>query len=87
MTMHIIIRLYIEVNRLIRRSLKMNLLTVQDLCERLNCEPSYVYRLVHERRIPFLKLGHRKLRFNPVQVDAWIDQRIVDIGIQINNHL
>lgn len=53
----------------------MNLLTVKELCKRLNCEPSYVYRLVHERRIPFLKLGHRKLRFDPVQIDAWIEER------------
>lgn len=57
----------------------MQLLTVKDLCEKLNCEPSYVYRLVHERRIPFLKLGHRKLRFDSLKIDGWLQERAMDV--------
>ncbi len=30
-------------------------------------------RLVHERRIPFVKWGHL-LRFDPTEIEAWIDQ-------------
>lgn len=51
------------------------LVTVKQLCERLSCESSYVYRLVHERRIPFIKLGHRQLRFDQHEIDAWIADR------------
>ena len=50
----------------------MTLLTVKDLCKLLNCQRSFVYRLVHERRIPFMKLGHRQLRFSPEAITRWL---------------
>jgi excisionase family DNA binding protein len=42
----------------------------------------YMRRLVAERRIPYVKLGHL-LRFDPVELEAWIDAarvRQVEIG-------
>jgi excisionase family DNA binding protein len=33
----------------------------------------HVRRLVADRRIPYLKWGHL-LRFDPVEIEAWIDQ-------------
>ena len=47
------------------------LLTLTDVCILLQVEPKYVYRLVHERRIPYLKLG-RYLRFDAVELASWL---------------
>ena len=53
------------------------LMTISDLCEYLNCKPSYVYRLTYERKIPHIKLGRRTLRFDPRQINEWLaDNRI-----------
>lgn len=49
------------------------LLDLPALAERLGVNHRYVRRLVAERRIPFIKLGHL-LRFDPVEVEEWIDQ-------------
>lgn len=51
------------------------LLTVSDLCRRWNCRPCFIYRLVHERRIPYLKLGHRQLRFRADLLEQWLAER------------
>ena len=51
------------------------LMTVDELSNLLNCSRSYIYRLVHERRIPFLKLGHRQLRFNPQEIQEWLSKQ------------
>ena len=50
----------------------MGLLTVNDLCKKLNCKKSYVYRLVNERRIAYLKLGHRQLRFDEREINDFL---------------
>jgi hypothetical protein len=36
-----------------------------------------VRRLVAERRIPYIKLGHL-LRFDPAQIDEWLERSRVD---------
>lgn len=41
--------------------------------DRLGVNVRYVRRLVAERRIPYIKLGHL-LRFDPDEVDAWLDR-------------
>lgn len=38
----------------------------------LGANERHVRRLVNERRIPFLKWG-RLLRFDPVEIEAWLD--------------
>lgn len=48
------------------------LLTVGQLAELLGTSPTYVYRLVSERRIPFVKWGHY-VRFQPSDIAAWLD--------------
>lgn len=47
------------------------LMTVPELAERLSVGPRFVYRLVDERRIPFIHVG-RYLRFDPADVDAYL---------------
>ena len=38
----------------------------------LGVNERHIRRLVHERRIPFVKWGHL-LRFDPQEIDAWLD--------------
>jgi excisionase family DNA binding protein len=47
-------------------------LSITEIAEVLGVEVRHVRRLVHERRIPFIKWGHL-LRFDPVEIQAWID--------------
>lgn len=47
------------------------LLTIAEVAEWLGVTVRHVRRLVHERRIPFIKWGHL-LRFDPDEVEAWI---------------
>lgn len=49
------------------------LLDLPSVAERLGVNHRYMRRLVAERRIPFIKLGHL-LRFDPVEVEDWLDQ-------------
>jgi len=48
------------------------LIDVAALAEHLGVKVRHVRRLVHERRIPFIKWGHL-VRFDPDQVNAWLE--------------
>ena len=48
------------------------LLTITEVADALGVDVRHVRRLVHERRIPFIKWGHL-LRFDPVEIAAWVD--------------
>jgi excisionase family DNA binding protein len=47
------------------------LLDIEGLATRLGVGARFVRRLVEERRVPFVKVG-RLVRFDPVEVEAWI---------------
>jgi excisionase family DNA binding protein len=49
---------------------------VAALAERLDVSVRFVRRLVHERRIPFLKIG-KFIRFDPDEIDSWLDSHRV----------
>jgi excisionase family DNA binding protein len=49
-----------------------SLLDINGLAVRLGVTARFVRRLVEERRIPYLKIG-RLVRFDPVEVERWID--------------
>jgi len=49
----------------------MSLLTPLDLAETLNVSVGHVYRLVAQRRVPFVKLGGA-LRFRRESIERWI---------------
>ena len=55
------------------------LIDVAAVADRLGVSSRHVYRLVHERRIPFIKWGHL-LRFDPDRIDAWLDEACSDQG-------
>ncbi len=48
------------------------LLTIAEVAETLGVDIRHVRRLVHERRIPYIKWGHL-LRFDPAEITDWID--------------
>ena len=47
------------------------LLDIDGVAARLGMSTRFVRRLIEERRVPFVKLG-RLVRFDPVEVEAWI---------------
>jgi excisionase family DNA binding protein len=47
------------------------LLDIDGLATRLGVGARFVRRPVEERRVPFVKVG-RLVRFDPVEVEAWI---------------
>ena len=49
------------------------LISIADVADALGVDVRHIRRLVHERRIPFIKWGHL-LRFDPAEVQAWIDR-------------
>jgi excisionase family DNA binding protein len=49
------------------------LVGIAEVAEVLGVEVRHVRRLVADRRIPFIKWGHL-LRFDPLEVAAWIDE-------------
>lgn len=50
-----------------------HLLDVTALADHLGVEVRHIRRLVHEKRIPFIKWGHL-VRFDPAEVRAWLDR-------------
>lgn len=48
------------------------LMSIAEVADALGVDVRHVRRLVHERRIPFIKWGHL-LRFDPNDISAWID--------------
>lgn len=48
------------------------LLNITEVAETLGVDVRHVRRLVHERRIPYVKWGHL-LRFDPTELADWID--------------
>lgn len=56
------------------------LIDLPTAADRLGVSARYVRRLVAERRIPYIKFGHL-LRFDPEEVDAWLDRaRVSELG-------
>jgi excisionase family DNA binding protein len=54
------------------------LLDTDEVAVALRVTPRHVRRLVAERRIPFVKVG-RFVRFDPGELDVWLDQQRVDV--------
>jgi excisionase family DNA binding protein len=46
------------------------ILTVDDICQRLNLKKGSVYNLTHTRQIPFIKRGGR-IYFDTIEFDEW----------------
>ena len=60
------------------------LLNITDLAGHLGVNVRHIRRLVHERRIPFIKWGHL-IRFKPADIEAWIDANRIELA-QLTRH-
>lgn len=49
-------------------------LTVDDLSKALRVTPVWIYKLVREKRIPFIHV-ERCVRFSPAEIEAWLEER------------
>jgi excisionase family DNA binding protein len=56
-----------------------NLLTMEEVAERLHTTPRHVRRLVSARRIAYRKLG-RYVRFHPADVEEYVAANRVEAG-------
>ncbi len=54
-----------------------SLLDMEDVARWLCTSVRHVQRLVHERRLPYVKVGHF-VRFDAVDVSRWIEEQKVD---------
>jgi len=54
------------------------LLDIDSAAKRLAVPERFMRRLVAERRIPYFKVG-KYVRFDPADLDSWLDERRVDI--------
>ena len=50
-----------------------HLMDVAAIADHLGVEIRHIRRLVHERRIPFIKWGHL-IRFDPNDIEAWLEE-------------
>ncbi|MGO8989081.1 MAG: helix-turn-helix domain-containing protein [bacterium] len=49
-------------------------LTVSDLSKSLKVTPVWIYKLVRQKRIPFLHI-ERCVRFSPSEIEKWLEER------------
>jgi excisionase family DNA binding protein len=56
------------------------LLTVEQLAARLSVTESAIRHMVYRRQIPFLRLGSKRLRFDPAAIDAWLEDQRVEVA-------
>ncbi len=54
-----------------------DLLDIAGAADRLSVTPRFIRRLVHERRLAYIKVG-KYIRFDPADVDAWLEARRVE---------
>ncbi len=47
------------------------LLDIPTLAQHLGVQPRHIRRLVHEKRIPYIKWGHL-IRFDPDDIRTWL---------------
>jgi len=56
--------------------IKRRLLSIDETSEYLGLAPTTLYKMVHERQIPFVKIG-RCLRFDSRLIDDWLEAHTV----------
>ena len=55
------------------------LLTMDQLAQRLGVTHRHIRRLVDERRVPFLRVG-RFIRFDAAEISAWLERSRVAVS-------
>lgn len=54
------------------------LLDKQEAADLLNVTPRHLDYLIYERRIPFVKVGGRTIRFKRTELLEWIEAKTVE---------
>jgi len=53
------------------------LISVQQLSEKINFAPRTIYRWVKDRKIPYIKMPGNDIRFDKEKIEKWIENRTV----------
>lgn len=67
------------------RSLAKPFLTVEELATYLGVKTSYVYKMTHNREIPYYKPGGKMVYFNREEIDEWVLSQRVATADEIRN--
>lgn len=54
-----------------------NLLTIQQLADKVNFKPRTIKGWVQKRVVPFKKMPGGDIRFDPDEIQRWLDNRSV----------
>ena len=49
-------------------------LTVEEIAEKLRVSRVWIYKLCDQGRIPFFRLAGKVIRFNPGEIEAWMEE-------------
>jgi excisionase family DNA binding protein len=63
----------------------MGLMDITAVAARLGVSVRHVRRLVHERRIPYIKWGHL-IRFDANDIEQWLEAARVSTGQPLQGH-
>lgn len=55
-----------------------DLLTLDQICEKLKVKRSFIYDLTSRSQIPYIKVG-RLIRFDPEEIDKWLQSQKVKV--------
>ncbi len=51
------------------------LLTIKDVAEYLGLNEKTVYLFMYKKGLPYIKVGHRTIRFKKENIDEWLKQK------------
>ena len=54
------------------------LISVQELADKIKFNKLTIYRWVKERKIPFVKMPGNDIRFNKEKIENWIEARTIN---------
>jgi len=52
------------------------LLTINEVSQILRVPVKSIYAMVHEDKIPCIKLSHKRLRFKKSEIERWIESKV-----------
>jgi excisionase family DNA binding protein len=52
--------------------MREKLMTIDELAEMLNMTKKTIYQNVYHKRIPYISVNKKCLRFDPAAIDAWL---------------
>lgn len=55
------------------------LLTIDDVCAITGLRRSTIYKMICEKRIPFLKISGRCVRFWEADIERWLKSKTIDV--------